>query len=703
MRSDQSESPPLAESPLIKAGRGGLQHFLDQRRADLLSLESTRRFIVATNPISAFARRYDLALVAACTALVFVITYLNFTFPEVPWFNWYDQGEYLKTARDLAAFKFGESVYPLGYPLLGALFIKLLPGHAFFIPNLFCTVGICVLFYASACRVVTRIEAAALTGLALLGETHIWIWTLTVPWNVVPVAFVVYLCVYLIVFRQPTVRTMRICGIAIGGAFFCRPWDAFFLCLLYAGGLYALSTWRERFRSAVFLVGSIFFVAVLLVTDYMLVFGTPFSPYMRGLASQGMSFTHYPLKVYQIFLDSNVIGTTAPPPVLDRMPWLVLIVPGAMLLIRRYGKRGIIGLIAATAMIGFYLSANGMVPSQFWDYWGFRYIACWAPYTVLLAYLSITRAWQVLGWRTVCGGFAATLFVLAILGWRSAVVAQWQWTPDFTSKVWVVNKQMIDKTLYVHVQFLKPTAMEALRLRFDRGLMVRMETASNRRASAIADGRPLIAPWRELVVHQETDSATLTVFFVNARVSADPVSRIDLKFEGLDNDTLATVTAIRGRFKLFGYLSRTYKKLVRSLMEEETTAYLVPTPWDLTGSAAGVPDGQLDFAVDCVLPAYIRNQVADMEIDLHSGNMGGKWATHSRGMNWDKLAFMPGYVEENLRQPKPLTNLADIMHRSGKFTILFKLPEADRGLPLKLVGLDREGREVFEKDMAGVK
>jgi hypothetical protein len=694
----QTEFP---ERPLPYAG---LRRFLALRRADFLGGEPSSDG--SADPLSrgiAFLGRFDLALVAAFTALLYTINYLNFTFPQVPWFGWYDQGEYFKTAHDLAVFKFGESVYPLGYPVLGALFIRLLPGHAFFLPNLFCTVGIALLFYCAARQLVTKVESAALTGLAVIAQTYVWVWTLTVPWNVIPVAFVAYLCVYLIVFQQPTVRTMRICGVGIAAAFFCRPWDAFFLCILYAGGLYVLGTWRERFRAVAVLVGSVTFVALLLVTDYMVVFGKPYSPYMRGLASQGMSFAHYPFKVYQIFLDSNVIGTSVPSSVLDKMPWLVLIVPGAMLLIRRYGVPAIAWFVAATTMTGFYLSANGMIPSQFWDYWGCRYIACWAPFSVLLAYLSVTRAWRILGWKTVCGGFAATFLLLIIIGWRPLVVAQWKATASSTTNVWTIKTQMIDKSLFVHVQFLKPTTLDGLRLRFDRGLMVPMESAISTRATVKADGRPLITPWREVVVHQEKDSGTLTVFFVNSRVSERPVSQLDLKFDGIDNDTLTTITAIRAQFHPFAYLSHTYDKFAEDLEETEVTAYLLPTPWDLTGSAAGVPDGQMDYAVDCKLPSDARRQLADMEIDLHSGNLGGRWATHSRGMNWDKLVFMPGYVEENLRDHPPITNLADILHRGGKFTILFKLPDADRGLPLTLVGLDREGREVFEKEMAGVK
>jgi hypothetical protein len=277
---------------------------------------------------------------------------------------------------------------------------------------------------------------------------------------------------------------------------------------------------------------------------------------------------------------------------------------------------------------------------------------------------------------------------------------QWPTSSGFTNEVLSFKKEMVDKTLLVSVQFSKPTTVDGLRLRFERGLMVPMESALSLRGSAKTDGRPLTV-WKEFVIHQEKDG-TLTIFFVNSPASQDPVSTIDLRFEGIDNDSLTNVRAVRAEFHLFGYLTRTYDRLAQGITEAEVNAYIVPTPWDLTGSAAGIPDGQIDFAVDCHLPAKVRHRLADMEIILRSGNAAGKWATHSRGMNWDKLVFMPGYVENNLRHHPPITNLADIVQHTGKFTILFKLPEPDRGLPLTLVGLDREGNEIFEKEMAGV-
>src|SRR6266567_5398273 len=141
----------------------------------------------------ACVQRYDLSLLAAFTTLLYVICFLNF--PSTPdarwagWFGWYDQSEYLRTARDLAAFKLTSSVYPLGYPLMGALFMWILPVHPFFIPNLFFTVGTTLLFYSIARTLLTRLESFALTVVGIFLPRYLWQWTLIVPWNSIPVIF----------------------------------------------------------------------------------------------------------------------------------------------------------------------------------------------------------------------------------------------------------------------------------------------------------------------------------------------------------------------------------------------------------------------------------------------------------------------------------------------------------------------------------
>src|SRR5258708_9678946 len=266
---------------------GGPPEVTPQPEGSLLARPHRRHAALLHRPV-AFVQRYDLSLLAAFTTLLYVISYLNF--PATPdarwmgWFGWFDQGEYLKTARDLAALKVTYRVYPLGYPLIGALFMWILPVHQFFLPNLLFTVGITLLFYSIALTLITKLEALALTVVGVFAPKLLWEWTLIVPWNSIPVIFVSFLCVYLIVFRKPSLRSMGVCSVAIGCAFFCRPWDALFLGILYAAGLYMLATWKERIKAAAFLVSSLLLVTLAVAAAYLVVFGTIFSPYMKRLS-----------------------------------------------------------------------------------------------------------------------------------------------------------------------------------------------------------------------------------------------------------------------------------------------------------------------------------------------------------------------------------------------------------------------------------
>ena len=643
-----------------------------------------------------FARRYDSTLVALVATLLYVITYFNH--PAVPssqsigWFSWYDQSEYLKTAKDLAAFKLRFSVYPLGYPILGALFLWILPLHPFFVPNLLCAVGITVLFYRIAASLVTRIEAFVLTALGVFAQSYFWVNTLTPPWNSVPVSFAIFVCTYFIVFRKVTQRGLSICGIAIACAFLCRPWDALFLMMLFAAALFELRSWRERIRATLPLAIGLFAGILLVAIDYLIVFGTLMSPYVKQHLNMGFSLFNYPLRVYQIIFDGNLIAEGVHPSVFAKMPYLCLIFPGVALVIRRYGRRAVAWLFSITAMIGFYLSMNGLTPSNFWSYHGYRYLAFIVPFVVLFAYLSLTRAWRILGWKATLAGLAAGVFVPVVLGEKVVAV-----DPGMPA---AFSKQVEGKTLHVTLQWLRPAELDGIRMQFDRSFSVPVDSSiSPADRVTLEENGQQETLFHDFVVEQEPNGTVTIVFPQSVRA---PLSRVDATFNGVDNDSLSAVTSIKADFQPFGYFVHVLHVLNRLRLDFEIRARLVSTPWDLTGSVAGVPDGQLDFAIDCDLPSADKEGLTDLEIQVGTGGLAGKWATHNRGMNWDKLAFARGYVEDDVKaqHPPQLIAFTEILNSSGKFTILFKLPESYRKVPLTLVGLDRQGQELFEKQIA---
>lgn len=633
---------------------------------------------------------------AAVATILYVVTYANH--PAVPssqsvgWFSWYDQSEYLRTAKDLAAFKLRYSVYPLGYPMLGALFLWLLPLHPFLIPNLVCAVGIALLFYRIAGAMVSRVEAFILTAMGVFAQSYFWVNTLTPPWNSVPVSFVIFVCAYLIVFRKVTVGSLAICGFAIAVAFLCRPWDALFLMMLFAAGLFELGTWRERIRATSTLALGLFVAVFIIAIDYLTVFGTLMSPYVKQHLDMGFSLSNFPLRVYQIVFDGNLIAEGVHPAVFAKMPYLSLILPGVALVIRRFGRRAVAWLVSMAAMICFYLSMNGLTPSNFWSYHGYRYLTFFVPFAVLFAYLSLTRAWRELGWKATLAGLAAGVLVPAVVGEKAVAV-------DPGMPV-AFSNQVEGKTLHFALQLLQPTALDGVRLQFDKSLAIPVDSSISPpdRVMLEENGRPE-SLFHDFVVEQEPNGTVTIVFPQSVRTL---IFRLDATFNGIDNDSLSAATPVKAEFQPFGYFLHVLHVLNRLRLNSQVAARLVSTPWDLTGSAAGVPDGQPDFAIDCDLPGEEKQGLTDLEIRISSSNLTGKWATHSRGMNWDKLAFARGSVEAGLKtqHPPQLITLADVLNGSGKFTILFKLPEPYRKIPLTLVGLDRQGQELFEKEIA---
>ena len=92
------------------------------------------------------------------TAVIYSLAYLghavlpgNSKYPE-GWWGWWDQGQYLKCAASLAHGTLTSDTYwyPLGYPMIGALFYRFTPQHAFFLPDLILVLGITALFYQIA-------------------------------------------------------------------------------------------------------------------------------------------------------------------------------------------------------------------------------------------------------------------------------------------------------------------------------------------------------------------------------------------------------------------------------------------------------------------------------------------------------------------------------------------------------------------------
>ena len=109
-------------------------------------------------------------------AVVFTLAYAScyLAYPSLPgnsphvegWWSWFDQGQYLKSVKALASGKLDPELhwYPMGYALLATPFYRLMPVHAYFLPNLALLLASVWLYLA----IVAELELNRLAGFAML-------------------------------------------------------------------------------------------------------------------------------------------------------------------------------------------------------------------------------------------------------------------------------------------------------------------------------------------------------------------------------------------------------------------------------------------------------------------------------------------------------------------------------------------------------
>jgi hypothetical protein len=448
----------------------------------------------------------DYYVVALLAIVAYFIGYLSYVATPgnledyfMGWFGWHDQGMYLKSAEAIAQGNLSAAtyVYPLGYPLLAVPFLKWLPRHPFLIPNLFFAVGIVLAFYASCRRLVTKIESAGLslflivlsafTYTAALPGGLIWSNALIVPWNLIPVFFGAYLTIWLLIFNVADFRKLAIVSLAIAFAFFCRPPDILFLGILYLAGLKDLKSLKAKLQGAAILaVPCSLVLATILFTKWR-IFHSLLSPYDITHAGIGFSLHDLPFKFYLVFIDGSPIYGYKELMLLRQMPWLLLIIPGIVLLARFTNAKSWFLMGAIAMCLIFYISFNAQAPSNTFNYHGYRYFMWIFPYLGLCAYLTLTRAWARLGkQRTLAGVSAGILFIL-VVGWREDVVAT----------VSAAEKGSVGSVL----QFFEPDAR-------------RFSSEVSLSESTYADGIQLVfstVPSRNMLVSSEWQSFNLTI------------------------------------------------------------------------------------------------------------------------------------------------------------------------------------------------
>lgn len=367
---------------------------------------------------------------AAAAAILWLARYLPFVglhAPVAPWVTWFDQGKYLQSAHAFAQLDFhaGSHWYPLAYPLLGSLFVPVLPRDPFLLVDLVLFVAT-LLGFQRAMRVLGFGPPVAglvflLTALAQGKVARLWI----EPWTTTLSAALIWWMLALAAERlaapdgeRPPARSLFLIGLLCGALPTVRPVDAL------VGGMAGLALLvvlirRRQLGPQAFaaLAGGAALLPLLYLALHLAIYGPHPTAYM--LLSSRMGFVPADLgwKAYTLLVtaapwypDTRAIG--------EALPWVV---PGfAGLLAGILAARGghlrawalILGIGLAYAVL--LLSYSDLLPTGLWHYNNAHYFK-WLFPLVGIGIVALARAVATAGQRRAAlAGLAVTALLVCI-------------------------------------------------------------------------------------------------------------------------------------------------------------------------------------------------------------------------------------------------------------------------------------------------
>lgn len=337
-------------------------------------------------------------------AVVYTLAYLGHPVLE-GWWGWWDQSQYLKCTAGLAKGILNKDtyIYPLGYSLVAAPFYLWAPKHAFFLPNLVFVTGSAWAFYRIARRLLRPIEAFILIIGFLVFYRGMLLDTLVVPWNTIPTHFLAYMILYLTAFRRPSERGVYLAAICLALIYpFKMPEFVCFLpCVLIA--VASLPDKKRTVRAVCVLAGAVgITVAIMLAVNFS-VFGRFRTNY--ELIQQNIGVLGYPMlwKVYLLFISGGPVFRESHQMLLSHAPWLLLVLPGVVYLLRRYGSKAW-GIILSIALcFGIYVNYNELNQSNLYRYYLIHYFTWALPLLALITFVGLREAWKTrLGRWSLC-------------------------------------------------------------------------------------------------------------------------------------------------------------------------------------------------------------------------------------------------------------------------------------------------------------
>ena len=323
--------------------------------------------------------------------------------PDYPmgWWGWFDQGEYLKAAKAIAARDFSTEnyYYPPLYTLLGAAFVWVNPMHAFTILNTVCFLIFAHYFVLTAMRIVGWGLATFIFTFTVLFSQHILqIWV--EPWtsSLVSALFAFLIAKVDEISREGATvsRTQLATWSIIGGAIFLtRPADAVTISPLFCFVLWQVwhanknpktpesSTAIAFQKTSALLVPGLLGVALFASFNFF-VHGSIGGRYFAMAETNGFHLTDLLEKVISILLDAGTLYNVPQESILQKAKWLAALIPAAIFFLFKGNAsiRLILTLILTQVII--YFPYADLLPTGVWKYHNIHYFKWIFPYAGLL-------------------------------------------------------------------------------------------------------------------------------------------------------------------------------------------------------------------------------------------------------------------------------------------------------------------------------
>jgi hypothetical protein len=366
--------------------------------------------------------------------LIFVFLIYTFRFlshPALPhdmvsgWWGWWDHRQYIKSAGALSRIDLSpaEHWYFPGYAILGAVFYKSMPLHAFYFVNAICFLVTALCFIRISRHFGIGAVAASAVFLFSTALNGVVAEQFVIPWSTTPSCAIIYVILTLFLNRSTNALKFFLTGLLASAVLIIRPTDVIstapvFLFLAANAAVGLLRRPRERIGNhpgdpaksvppvtlACLIAGGLAGLSCVLLVYYA-IYGWSVSRYLEISQDIGFIFSALPIKLYVLFIDPAAVygqGTA----ILTAYPWIFLSLIGIVCCLLERSRQSIVAACVLVHIL-FYACYADLLPTNIWRFNLIHYLKWTFPFLGLFAWLAV---------KTVLSGHRTKSAVLAAAG-----------------------------------------------------------------------------------------------------------------------------------------------------------------------------------------------------------------------------------------------------------------------------------------------